>query len=114
MLVALLAALAGALSSGDPVSAMAVFDRGMADYQTIESNIGALTAQDDVLCSIDIVEEKDGTLDTDWYLELKSKSDNAQSERRRERVRIEAKQVGGKWKIVSMKPLSVLDPVTVH
>src|SRR4051812_1698366 len=113
-MLALLAALASALSAGDPVSAMAVFDRGMADYQTIEANVGATTAQDDVLCAIDIVEEKDGSLDTDWYMELKSKSDAAQSERRRERVQLEVKQIGGKWKILSLRPVGILAPLTVR
>lgn len=113
MLTALLAALASALSAGDPVSAMTVFDRAMANYSAIESNITATTAQDDVLCAIDVVEEKDGAVDTDWYLELKSKSDGGQSERRRVRVELQVKSVGGKLKIIGFKPIEVLAPLIV-
>ena len=113
-MLALLAALASALSAGDPVSAMSLFDRGMADYQTIESDIVAITSQDDVVCAIDIVEDKEGKLDTDWYMELRSKSGGAQSERRRERVQLELKQIKGKWKITAMKPVSILAPVAIR
>ena len=54
-----LSQLASALSQNDSVSAIAVFDPKMAGYATVESNIEALVAQTDILCAIDIVEQKD-------------------------------------------------------
>lgn len=110
--------LATALSQRDSVSAMEVFDSKMENYGRVESAIGALTAQADILCAIEVVEEKEAgetlTADTDWYLQLKSRSDGGTTERRRERVTLRFKKLRGKWRITGLSPMSVLDPVAVR
>jgi hypothetical protein len=110
--------LASALSQRDSVSAMEVFDSKMARYERVESAISALTAQTDILCAIELVEEKEAgemlTVDTDWYLQLKSRSDGGTTERRRERVTLQFKKLRGKWRITGFSPMSVLDPITVR
>ena len=96
------------------------FDSQMKDFGTIEANIEALTAQADVACSIDIVtdEESDGVhkLDLDWFMELKPTGDNndPQIERRRVRVQVEMKLIKNRWKITSLAPLSILDPIRIQ
>jgi hypothetical protein len=113
-----LANLASALSESDSDSALEVFDSQMKSYGEIERNIEAMTAQTDVSCSIDIVTdvEENGVhkLDLDWYMQLKSLNDDAQLERRRERVQVEMRQIKGKWKITSLTPLSILDPLRIR
>jgi ketosteroid isomerase-like protein len=110
--------LASALSQGDSVSALEVFDPKMADYAKLETAIGALTAQAEILCAIELVEEKEAgdtlTVDTDWYLQLKSRSEGGTTERRRERVTLRFKKLHNKWRITGFMPMSILAPVTVR
>jgi hypothetical protein len=110
--------LASALSQGDSVAALEVFDPKMADYGSVETAIVALAAQADILCAIELVEEKeDGdtlTADTDWYLQLKSRSEGGTTERRRERATLRFKKFHNKWRITGFTPMSILAPVTVR
>jgi hypothetical protein len=113
-----LAKLAAYLSQNSTPEALACFDPGMKDYALIEANIGAIGAQTDVLCAIDVLEEKgerdERKLDTDWFVELRSQADGGPVERRRERVQIEMKKLPSAWKIISMAPASILDPIHIH
>ncbi|MGA2711897.1 MAG: hypothetical protein ABSG41_02235 [Bryobacteraceae bacterium] len=112
--------LATALSQNDPDEALSYFDSQMKDFGTIEANIEALTGQTDVSCAIDIVndEESDGVhkLDLDWFMELKPQGDNndPQIERRRLRVQVEMKLIKNRWKITSLSPLSIFDPIQIR
>src|SRR3954447_21155436 len=116
--LASLAKLASDLSENDSDGALDYFDSQMKGYSEIERNIEALTAQADISCSIDIVtdEESNGIhkLDLDWYMQLKSQGDDAQLERRRERVRVEMRQIKGVWKILSLAPLSIFEPIHIR
>jgi hypothetical protein len=113
--LAAMADLATALSESDPDGVLRYFDSQMKDYGAIEANVEALAAQADVSCAIDIVKDDESNgvhkLDLDWFMELKSQGDNAQLERRRERVQVEMQQIKGKWKITVFSPLSVLEPM---
>jgi len=113
-----LARLASALSQNDAPAAMAVFDRSTPGYSDIESSVVALTRQTDVLCAIEVVEEKesgqDHILDTDWYLQLKSQADGGQTERRRERVSVTLRQSRGQWRIVALQPQKVFAPISIR
>ena len=114
----LLAKLAAYLSQNSIPEALACFDSGMKDYAVIEANIGAIGAQTDVLCAIDVVDEKgegdERKLDTDWFVELRSQADGGPVERRRQRVQIEMKKFRSVWKIVAMAPVSILDPIHIR
>ena len=115
-----IAKLASALSQNDGTTAMEAFDSHMKDYGTIESNIDALVAQTDVLCAIDVIQDNATpaadvrTLDVDWYMTLKSQADAGPTERRRERVEVQIKKIRGKWKITSLAPLSILNPIHIN
>jgi hypothetical protein len=112
--------LATALSQNDPDEALSYFDSQMKDFGAIEANIEALTAQADVSCSIDIVTDEESAgvhkLDLDWFMELKPQGDqnDPQVERRRVRVQVEMKQIKGRWKITSLSPLSIFDPIQIR
>ncbi len=114
-----LAKLASAVTAGNSSLAMDSFDKSLKQYWTVESNIAAVTAQADVVCAIDVVEEKDGPggirlLDTDWVVQLKSKAELGGLENRRERVQIEMRLVKGKWKITAMSDAKILAPLQVQ
>lgn len=112
-----LANLATALSENDPDGALEYFDSNMQTYGQLEQKIEAITAQADISCAIDPVSDVDsnGThkLDLDWFMQLKSQGDDAQVERRRERVQVEMRQIKGVWKITSISPISIFDPIIV-
>jgi len=112
-----LATLASGLSQNDAVAAMSAFDANAKDRAAIEADMEALVAQAEILCAIDVVEEK-GTgdmrsLDVDWYMQLKSLATQGPTERRRERVQIEVSKIRGKWKITSISPRTILAPIQI-
>jgi membrane-bound lytic murein transglycosylase B len=116
--LASLAKLATALSDSDADSALDFFDSHMKSYGEIEQKLEALTAQADISCAIDVVDdmEADGVhkLDLDWFMELKSQIDDSQLERRRERVQVEMRQFKGAWRITALSPISIFDPLKIH
>jgi hypothetical protein len=110
-----LADLATSLSAGNAPDAIAIFDSGMKQYGELEQNVEAITEQDDIDCAIDVIddaEQPDGShkLDVDWFMQITSQLDQ-QLVRRRERVHLEMRQIKGKWKITSMSPIAILEPL---
>lgn len=116
--VSTLADLATDFSSGEGASAIGIFDSSMPGYGRISQNIDALTQQAEISCAIDIVADTESrgvhTLDLDWLMTLKAMGDNTVSEQRREQVKIEMRQIKGKWKITAMSPLTILDPIHIR
>lgn len=113
-----LASLSTALGDNDADEALGFFDPNMATYGDIEQKIEALTAQDDISCAIDIVTDTSTNgahkLDLDWFMELKSQGATEQTEQRRVRVQVEMRQIKGHWKITSLTPVSIFDPITIR
>jgi hypothetical protein len=113
-----LAKMSADLSQNDAGSAIAYFDSSMKGYGDLQRNLESIAAQATTLCAIDIVTDtdKDGvhTLSVDWYIALTSQGDTNYTERRREQVTLEMRQIKGKWKITSMSPLSILDPIKIQ
>jgi hypothetical protein len=113
-----LAKLANALSESDSDSALDYFDSHINSYAEIEQKLEALTTQADISCAIDVVDEKEAgavhKLDLDWFMQLKSQIDDSQLERRRARVQVEMRQFKGVWKITSISPLTIFDPLRIR
>jgi hypothetical protein len=125
--------LAAYLSDGESVGALEAFDRNMKRYGAIAEKIQALSAQTEVLCSIDVVEDKEADddasdvhhLDLDWYMMVKSKTDSSLVERRRQRVAVTFQRFQAKsgknssknsvavWRITSLAPEEILSPLTI-
>lgn len=116
--LASLAKLATALSESDSDSALDYFDSHMKSYGEIEQKLEALTAQADISCAIDVVDDMEAEgvhkLDLDWFMQLKSQIDDSQFERRRERVQVEMRQFKGVWKITALSPISIFDPLKIQ
>jgi hypothetical protein len=120
-----IAKLASYISDGEPIGALEAFDKSMLRYQAIAENLQALAAQTEVLCSIDIVEDKEADdaksdvhhLDLDWYMTLKPRADNALIEKRRQRVAVTLKRFttksGEVWRITQLSPEQILAPITI-
>ena len=112
-----LAKLAASLSENDADGAIEIFDAQMKNYGEIEQNIDSIASQADISCDIEILADTETggvhKLDLDWFLQLKSQTDDSLLERRRERVQVEMRQIKGRWKIVSMSPATILDPMQI-
>ena len=110
-----LTAMAAALSDNDGLKFMAYLDKTAPGYYDIEANVNALTAQQDVSASLDVLEEtgddKQVEDTVDWFLQCTSQNDLQVVTRRRERVKMTARKEGKHWMIVAITPRSILDPV---
>src|SRR5882757_4786179 len=74
--------LASALSTGDVEGFLKPFDRQMPGLSKLRENVSALVARFDVTSSIELIRSDSGTVDLDWYLELRSKEGAGVAERR--------------------------------
>ena len=110
----LIARLAGDLNDKNESGALGAFDSSMKQYGEIDNDIDALVTQNDVLCAIDVVTDRQigdvHTLDLDWFFQLKSRADGGPTQERRERVQAVLKKTGNRWRIVSIQPLAILWP----
>jgi hypothetical protein len=104
---ALLSSLASYLSDGNAQGAMSAFSKSMPNYHSLEANVTALTAQADILCNIELLDDNEA----DWFLEIKSKENDGPTERRQQTVKLTFEQQGKNWKITSINPASILDPL---
>lgn len=106
----LLSRVAEALSENNVSEALHYFDRRMPGFDTLASNLNALSAQYLIACSIDLLESSvagnSETLQLDWFLQLRSKAEEGPLVRRRERVTLTV--IGGR--IAAFAPLSLLKP----
>lgn len=112
---ALLSSLASYLSDGNAPGAMSAFAKSIPHYQIVETNVGALTAQADMICDIELLEESGDEIaraaQTHWFLQIKSKQENGPTERREQDVKLTFAKQGKSWKITSIEPASILDPL---
>ena len=116
-----MAKLATYISAGDATSALEVFDKSPTNYGKISEDLTALSTQTDVLCSIDVVEDKEADnasadihhLDLDWYMTLTSRADPGLTQSRRIRVAVTIQRFNAKWRITSLTPDSILAPIAI-
>ena len=116
-----IAKLATYISAGDATSALEAFDKSLKNYGKISEDLNALSSQADVLCSIDVVEDKEADnasadihhLDLDWFMTLTAKADPGQTQARRQRVAVTIQRSGTKWRITALTPDNILAPITI-
>ncbi len=114
----LLAKAASALSEGDGSRFAEFLDKSAPGYDTIVANVAALTAQDDVAASLDVLSES-GDDDkivalVDWFMQITSQDGLARVTRRRMRVKVTEIKTKKGWKIGEISPDSILEPVTIQ
>jgi hypothetical protein len=108
--------MAGALSNSDGPRFMDYIDKSAPKYAEIETEVTALTAQNRITASLDVLKETgdDEHLEVlvDWFVEITSDDALEHATRRRMRVTIAERMVKKHWKVVSISPLSILDSAT--
>ena len=114
-----LAGLTAALSEGNGLAFLDRVDHAMPDYHKLEQNILALTEQNEVSTSIDMLQQEGDdrvqTLELDWFLQIRSREQSGPLERRRQNVkcRVERRKKN-KWKITSIEPATLFAPPGVR
>ena len=114
----LLANVASALSEGNEVRFMGYLDKATPGYQDLETNVTALTSQNDVAASLDVLSESgdDEKVEAlvDWFLQMTSKDGTERLVRRRQRVKVTEIKTKSGWKISTIDPISILEPPKVR
>jgi len=109
--------IATAFSEGDPDGVLEYFDSQMKGYPELQQKVEALAEQADVSCAIEVVTDEDTggvhKLDLDWYMQLTPESGVGPLERRRERIQVEMKLIKKTWKVTSMSPTKMFEPMEV-
>lgn len=113
-----LADMATSLSANEGWRFMERIDKSTPGYEDLALKVNALTAQDDIVCSLDVLQE-DGAADriealVDWYMDLTTRNDASPQERRRRRVKVVLRKFGKDWRVVEIDPLSILDPMRIQ
>ena len=111
--VDLFAQMAAALSDDNAAQFMKGFDRNMAGYGEMETQITALLANSEVASSVEPLkdegDDRKRDIELDWYLELRSRVRGGPFVQRRAVVRCQVEKQGKHWKITSMKPSEFFD-----
>lgn len=111
-------ALAAALSEGNSSAFLDRVDHSMPDYYKLEQYIDALTGEDEVSCSIDILKQEGDdqaqALELDWFLQIHSLDPLGAVERRRQTVKVRLERKKKKWKIVALDPITLFAPPAVR
>ena len=104
--------VATALSAGNPVAAMAAFDKSLSDFDQLSARFTALTAAFDLNNEIDVEDEQDSPSAADltlqWTLTLTSQTND--TEHRTAEIHARVGLRDGKWKIVAFSPIDLFDP----
>ena len=113
-----LGALASALSESNGSAFLDRVDHAMPDYYKLEQYVDALTAEDEVACSIDMLKQEGDdqtqTLQVDWFLQIHPRDPLGKVESRRQTVRIRLERKKKKWKIVALEPITLFAPPGVR
>jgi hypothetical protein len=113
-----LGALTAALSEGNGSGFLDRVDHAMPDYYKLEQYIDALTSEDEVSCSIDMLkqegDEQAQTLQLDWFMQIHPRDFLGSVESRRQTVKIRLERKKKKWKIVSLEPITLFAPPGVR
>jgi hypothetical protein len=107
--------MASALTDNDSARFMQFIDPAAPNRSALRTDVEALIAQNQISCSIEVLEEKasDDTIDalTDWYMVIRPNQDGASTERRRMRVHVMESKGKRGWRVVEFTPRSILAPV---
>jgi hypothetical protein len=107
----LISAMASALTRGSGSEFLAAFDRTMAGFEELRSNVTALLAQAEVQSSVELVSndgnDRKRTLEADWLLRITGHDNVSGAANREKRVKCQFEKQNKGWRIVSFEPLSL-------
>jgi hypothetical protein len=106
--------LAGALGRGDASDFLGLCDSKMPDYETLRTDVEALTASYDANSGIDPVrnegDDRARSVEMDWSLRLVDRTGLGRVTERRANVKARLEKRGRMWKFVGLDPISFFAP----
>lgn len=102
--------MAADLSSDNPSSFLSAISKSMAGYEELAQDIRAICGDYEIASSIEVLDEKESTIEVDWYLELRPRSGVGPLIRRRERVKLAFGESGKRRVVTSLQPSSLFAP----
>ena len=108
------ATMAAALAEPNDAAFMRPIAKSVEHYELLERQVRSLSQTNGVVSSITAVlndgDDKQRTLEVDWYMELQPKSPGQTFSRRRETVRMTFAKSGKRWMITSLTPVAFFAP----
>jgi hypothetical protein len=106
--------IASELSADNPLVFLDTVDHTMPHYADFQNDIMALAGEADITNSIEVLDDQGDdnqrTEELDWFMQIVSKADSEDVERRRGAVTFRLEKRGKKWKIVSIDPVRFFAP----
>jgi hypothetical protein len=102
------AAMAAALADDNAAGFMARIDKNMAGYDDLKTQINAMvdlaSVSSDIDPQKDTGDDKQRSVDLDWFLVMRSKFPDGPIVRRRQLIHCDLRKEGKHWKVVSLTP----------
>jgi hypothetical protein len=108
------AAMAAALADNNAAGFMAGVAKSMPDYDRlqaqVESLVGLAMVASDIDPQRDTGDDRQRSVDLDWFLSLRSKQPDGPTVQRRQLIHVDLRKEGKHWKIVAIAPLDFFAP----
>jgi hypothetical protein len=108
------AAMAAALADNNAAGFMAGVEKTMPEYDRLKAQIEALvglaTVASDIDPQQDTGDDRQRSVDLDWFLSLRSKQPDGPTVQRRQVIHCDLRKEGKHWKIVAIAPLDFFAP----
>jgi hypothetical protein len=106
--------MAAALADNNAAGFMAGVEKTMPEYDRLKAQIEALvglaTVASDIDPQQDTGDDRQRSVDLDWFLSLRSKQPDGPTVQRRQVIHCDLRKEGKHWKIVAIAPLDFFAP----
>ena len=113
-LIDLFASMASALSEGNPGVFLRAIDPSMPGYERFAANIYALTTQNGLSNSVEVISQKGDDdvqmVELDWLLDISGKGQSHLFVRREMTVKCRLERRKKKWRVVALEPADFFAP----
>ena len=113
-LIALFAAMASALTDDNPNVFLRAIDPAMPGYGEFAANVRALSAQNNLASSIEILKQEGGdtaqSVELEWLLEIRGREQSRVFLRRQSVVKCRLERQKKSWRIVAIEPAAFFSP----
>jgi len=108
------ATLAAALAEPNDAAFMKLVAKSFEQHDLLGRQVAALVQTNEIVSSVSPVsnegDDKQRTLEVDWYMEVQPRSPGGNLTQRRENVKLTLVKTGKRWMITSLTPVSLFGP----
>lgn len=108
------ATMAAALAEPNDAGFMKPIAKSFDQHDKVERQVRALVLANSITSSVSTLanegDDKQRTLEVDWYLEIQPQSAGASALQRRESVKLTLIKTGKRWMVTSLEPIAFFAP----